>query len=56
MRSSNLKIKGGFNFEKALFLLLDEFADWEGAHLSSTLNQDDSWSVSTVSVEKMYLL
>lgn len=38
--------------KKALFLLLDEFADWEGAHLSSTLNQDDSWSVSTVSVEK----
>ncbi len=38
--------------KKALFLLLDEFADWEGAHLSSTLNQDDSWSVSTVSIEK----
>ena len=38
--------------KKALFLLLDEFADWEGAYLSSILNQDDNWSVSTISVEE----
>ncbi|MCG8939761.1 glutamine amidotransferase [Staphylococcus epidermidis] len=38
--------------KKALFLLLDEFADWEGAYLSSTLNQYDSWSVSTISIEE----
>ncbi|PTI71772.1 glutamine amidotransferase, partial [Staphylococcus succinus] len=33
-------------------LLLDEFADWEGSYLSSTLNQSDSWSVNTISVDK----
>ena len=38
--------------KKALFLLLDEFADWEGAYLSSILNQDDNWSASTISVEE----
>ena len=38
--------------KKALFLLLDEFADWEGVYLSSILNQDDNWSVSTISVEE----
>jgi len=34
---------------KALFLLLDEFADWEGSYLSSTLNQSEAWSVKTIS-------
>ncbi|MDN6409625.1 MAG: DJ-1/PfpI family protein, partial [Tetragenococcus halophilus] len=38
--------------KKALFLLLDEFADWEGAYLSSTLNQSEFWTVKTISVEK----
>lgn len=38
--------------KKALFLLLDEFADWESAYLSSTLNQSDEWSVSTISIGK----
>lgn len=38
--------------KKALFLLLDEFADWEGSYLSSTLNQSDTWSVNTISVDK----
>lgn len=27
--------------KKALFLLLDEFADWEIAHLSSIINSSD---------------
>lgn len=52
IRLSNLKIKGVFILKKALFLLLDKFADWEGAYLSSTLHQSDSWSVSTVSINK----
>ncbi|GMA09091.1 putative protease YdeA [Tetragenococcus halophilus subsp. flandriensis] len=34
---------------KALFLLLDEFADWEGSYLASTLNQSETWSVKTIS-------
>ena len=38
--------------KNALFLLLDEFADWEGSYLSSTLNQSESWSVKTISVEE----
>ena len=38
--------------KKALFLLLDGFADWEGSYLSSTLNQSESWSVNTISVEE----
>ncbi|GMA43852.1 hypothetical protein GCM10025853_13090 [Tetragenococcus halophilus subsp. halophilus DSM 20339] len=38
--------------KQALFLLLDEFADWEGAYLSSTLNQSEFWTVKTISVEK----
>ena len=32
--------------KKALFLILDEYADWEGAYLSSTLNQrEDKFKV-----------
>lgn len=38
--------------KKALFLLLDGFADWEGSYLSSTLNQSESWSVNTISIEE----
>lgn len=37
--------------KKALFLILDEYADWEGAYLSSTLNQREDWSVHTISLE-----
>ncbi len=36
--------------KKALFLLLDNYADWECAYLSSTLNQREPWSVSTLSL------
>jgi putative intracellular protease/amidase len=35
--------------KQAVFVILDEFADWEGAYLSSTLNQDPSWEVKTAS-------
>lgn len=38
--------------KKALFLLLDEFADWEASYLSSTLNQHENWSISTISTEE----
>ncbi len=37
--------------KKALFLLLEEYADWEGAYLSSTLNQREDWSVDTISLD-----
>ncbi|GJF55855.1 hypothetical protein SASC256_26590 [Staphylococcus argenteus] len=36
--------------KKALFLLLDEFADWEIAHLSSIINSSDRWITKIVSV------
>lgn len=36
--------------KKALFLILDEYADWEGAYLSSTLKQREDWSVETISL------
>lgn len=38
--------------KKALFLLLDDFADWEGSHLSSILNQNEKWSVKTISLKE----
>ena len=37
--------------KKALFLILDEYADWEGAYLSSTLNEREDWSVNTISLD-----
>ncbi len=36
--------------KKALFLLLDEFADWEIAHLSSIINSSDEWVTKRVSI------
>ncbi len=38
--------------KKALFLILDEYADWESAYLSSTLNQREDWSVYTISLNE----
>ncbi|WP_444684556.1 type 1 glutamine amidotransferase family protein [Alkalicoccus luteus] len=35
----------------ALFLVLDQYADWEGAYLASMLNEDAEWQVKTVSVK-----
>lgn len=37
--------------KKALFLILDKYADWEGAYLASALNQREDWSVHTVSLD-----
>ncbi|VDG96928.1 Uncharacterized protease ydeA [Lysinibacillus sphaericus] len=39
--------------KRALFLILDKYADWEGAYLSSTLNQREGWTVSTVSLDEV---
>ncbi|GAA5002341.1 type 1 glutamine amidotransferase family protein [Acinetobacter puyangensis] len=36
----------------AIFLLLDNYADWEGAYLSSQLNQKDDWQIRTASTQK----
>ena len=38
----------------AVFLLLNEYADWEGAYLSSQLNQLTDWTVKTASIQKLY--
>lgn len=35
----------------ALFLLLDEYADWEASYLNSELNQSSEWQVKTVSLQ-----
>lgn len=39
--------------KRALFLILDKYADWEGAYLSSTLNQREDWTVSTISLDQV---
>ncbi|MDG4942875.1 MULTISPECIES: type 1 glutamine amidotransferase family protein [Staphylococcus] len=36
--------------KKALFLILDQYADWEMAHLSTILNQHDKWCTKTISL------
>ncbi|ANZ57838.1 glutamine amidotransferase [Fructilactobacillus lindneri] len=38
--------------KKALFIILNDYADWEGAYLSSQLNQDSNWQVKNASVNK----
>lgn len=38
--------------KKALFILTDDFSDWEGAYLSSILNESKNWEVHTVSTKK----
>lgn len=38
--------------KQAIFAMLDEYADWEGAYLSSTLNQAPSWEVKTASIKQ----
>lgn len=37
--------------KQVIFVVLDEYADWEGAHLSSMLNQSNEWEVKTASVK-----
>ena len=36
----------------AILFLVDEYADWEGAYLSSILNTSKEWEVKTASIEK----
>lgn len=38
--------------KQAVFLILNEYADWEGAYLASQLNQDSNWSVKTASIDQ----
>ncbi|MBS1008070.1 type 1 glutamine amidotransferase family protein [Leuconostoc suionicum] len=39
--------------KQAVFVILDEYADWESAYLSSMLNQSDEWQVQTASIKNM---
>lgn len=36
--------------KQAIFLMLDDYADWEGAYLSSQLNKSTEWTVKTASI------
>ena len=38
--------------KNALFFMLDDYADWEGAYLASMINQQAGWQVKTASLEK----
>ncbi len=36
----------------AILFLVDEYADWEGAYLSSILNTSEEWEIKTASIQK----
>lgn len=38
--------------KRAVFLLLEGYADWEGAYLSSQLNQQKIWEIKTASTKQ----
>lgn len=38
--------------KNVLFVILDDFADWEAAPLAAAINQRDGWQVQTVSLTK----
>lgn len=38
--------------KRAVFLLLEEYADWQGAYLASQLNQQKNWEIKTASIEQ----
>lgn len=38
--------------KRAVFLLLEGYADWEGAYLSSQLNQQKNWEIKTASIRQ----
>lgn len=38
--------------KQAIFIILDEYADWEGGYLSSILNRDPNWEVKTASIKQ----
>ena len=50
LQGCKLLTGGVMLMKQALFLILDEYADWEGAYLSTTLNQREDWSVHTISL------
>ena len=35
----------------AVTFLLEEYADWEGAYITSTLNQNEGWQNKTASIQ-----
>ena len=35
----------------AITFLLEEYADWEGAYITSTLNQKEGWQNKTASIQ-----
>ncbi|MCT4456193.1 glutamine amidotransferase [Lactiplantibacillus paraplantarum] len=37
----------------ALFLMLDQYADWEGSYLASQINQNPDWQVKTASTTSL---
>ncbi len=37
--------------KKAIFFIVDDYADWEGAWLASLLNQREDWEVKTASTQ-----
>ncbi len=42
--------KGEVRLKTAIFFILNEYADWEGAYLASELNQSSDWEVKTASI------
>src|SRR5690625_42643 len=40
----------GVEMNRALFLILDKYADWQGAYLSSAINRRKDWTVNTISL------
>ncbi|UQS81975.1 glutamine amidotransferase [Bombilactobacillus folatiphilus] len=38
--------------KQAVFVMLDEYSDWEGVYLSSMLNQNKDWEVKTASTQQ----
>ncbi|EOH91827.1 type 1 glutamine amidotransferase family protein [Enterococcus pallens] len=38
--------------KRAVFLLLEDYADWQGAYLASQLNQQKNWEIKTASIKQ----
>lgn len=41
-----------FFMKRAVFFILNEYADWEGGYLSSQLNKTPEWTVETASIDQ----
>ncbi|MCI1904697.1 MAG: DJ-1/PfpI family protein [Enterococcaceae bacterium] len=37
--------------KKAIFIMLDQYADWEAGYLAGLLNQKEDWEVKTASTQ-----